>query len=87
MFAAQNGHEQVARLLIDAGVDLMTRNSDGHTALMISCQNGHDRFTNLITVKAEMLAEQSMAALLMQDEEEKDKPMQGRSKRRRKKEG
>jgi len=38
----QNGHEAVARLLLDrrAQVDLAT--NDGVTPLYITCQNGHE---------------------------------------------
>ena len=41
MFAAQNGHQQVARALLEAGADVNATEEDDYTALMFACQNGH----------------------------------------------
>ena len=43
MLAAQNGHEQVARALIEAGAQINAAANNGFTALMLSCQNGHEQ--------------------------------------------
>ena len=43
MWAAQNGHEQVARDLLKAGAVVGAQNNDGWTALMIAAQKGHEQ--------------------------------------------
>ena len=42
MLCAQMGHDQCARALIEAKVDLDKQTAKGFTALMLSAQNGHD---------------------------------------------
>ena len=42
MFAAQNGHEQVARVLLEAGAVVGVQTKDGRTALMYAAHNGHE---------------------------------------------
>ena len=39
-WACANGHEQVARLLIEAKANVNAAAKDGWTALMVCCQNG-----------------------------------------------
>ena len=41
MFAAENGHEQVALVLLEAGAVVDTQLPSGHTALMFAALNGH----------------------------------------------
>ena len=43
MLAAQNNHDQVARVLLENGAAADTPNKEGWTALMYSAQNGHDQ--------------------------------------------
>ena len=40
MIAAQNGHEQVARVLLEAGANIEATEEDGWTALMLACHPG-----------------------------------------------
>ena len=42
MYAAQKGHEQCARALIENGADLEKQQNEGWTALMFSALNGHE---------------------------------------------
>ena len=42
MFAVRNGHEEIARTLIQAGADVKATNGDGATATIIAIVN--DRF-------------------------------------------
>jgi hypothetical protein len=39
--AASNGHEGVARFLVEEGMDLEAMDGDGHMALHLSAANGH----------------------------------------------
>jgi ankyrin repeat protein len=41
LWAARNGHEGVARLLLQKGADVEARNHDGVTALHLAAANGH----------------------------------------------
>eukprot|EP00439_Symbiodinium_sp_Y106_P082495 s634_g21.t3 len=41
MLASQSGHVEIVRLLLEAGSDRNLANSDGYTALMAACGNGH----------------------------------------------
>ena len=43
MLAAQNGHEQVARVLLEAGAVVIAQTNDGTTALMLAAHNGHEQ--------------------------------------------
>ena len=43
MCAAQNGHEQVARALLEAGAVVGAQTNDGGTALMCAALNGHEQ--------------------------------------------
>jgi ankyrin repeat protein len=43
MKAAQNGHEQVAQVLLEAGAIVSAQDSDGETALMDAAFNGHEQ--------------------------------------------
>ena len=43
MSASSNGHDQVARALIEAKANLEAQQNEGWTALMYSAQNGHDQ--------------------------------------------
>jgi ankyrin repeat protein len=58
MFAAQNGHEQVALVLLEAKADPNKAESDGVTALMLAAQNGHKQ---LALVLLEAKADPNMA--------------------------
>ena len=48
MFAAQEGHEAVARLLVQAGATLDKTDSNGGTALMVAADHGHEAVTRLL---------------------------------------
>ena len=41
ILAAQNGHAEVAKQLLDKGAAADARNNDGWTALMVAAANGH----------------------------------------------
>jgi ankyrin repeat protein len=43
MSAAQNGHEQVALVLLEAKADPNQAKPDGWTALMLAAMNGHEQ--------------------------------------------
>ena len=43
MLAAQKGHEQVVRDLLEAGAVVGAQDNDGVTALMFAAQNGHEQ--------------------------------------------
>jgi ankyrin repeat protein len=43
MYAAQNGHEQVALVLLEAKADPNQAQPDGRTALMLAAANGHEQ--------------------------------------------
>ena len=51
MWAAQDGHEQVARVLLEAGAVVDTPGPQGWTALMFASSNGHEQVA-LILLKA-----------------------------------
>jgi hypothetical protein len=53
MFAAQNGHEQVALVLLEAKADPNKARSDGVTALMCAAQNGHEQVVVLLKAGAD----------------------------------
>ena len=40
--AAQNGHADVCRQLVEAGADINAMRAGGFTALYIACQHGHE---------------------------------------------
>lgn len=46
--AAQNGHREVAQLLIDGGADKEAKTPDGRTPLHIAAQNGHSQVAQLL---------------------------------------
>jgi serine/threonine-protein phosphatase 6 regulatory ankyrin repeat subunit B len=41
MYASQNGHSEIADLLLKQQADPNVQNNDGFTALMLASQNGH----------------------------------------------
>ena len=48
MLAAQNGHEQVARVLLEAGAVVIAQTNDGTTALMLAAHNGHEQVARVL---------------------------------------
>lgn len=48
MLAAQNGHEDVVRLLLDSGALPHLRNEDGQTASDLARENGHTALANFL---------------------------------------
>ena len=50
MLAAQNGHEQVARVLLEAGAVVGAQENDdaGLTALMHAAENGHEQIARVL---------------------------------------
>jgi len=67
MFAALNGHEQVARVLLEAGAVVSAQNNDGVTALIWAAPNGHERCALvLLEAKADPIKARSdgMTALM-----------------------
>ena len=48
MFAAQNGHEQVARVLLEAGAVVGAQDNAGSTALMLAAHNGHEQVARVL---------------------------------------
>jgi ankyrin repeat protein len=53
MFAAQNGHEQVALVLLEAKADPNKATPNGVTALMFAAQNGHEQVVVLLKAGAD----------------------------------
>ena len=49
MMACYHGHAEVARLLLEAGVDKDMANSRGTTALTLAARRGHMRITRLLS--------------------------------------
>lgn len=41
-FACKNGHESIAKLLLNNGADIHSRTENGATPLHFACENGHD---------------------------------------------
>jgi uncharacterized protein len=48
MFAAQHGHTEIVRRLLEASADLDVRGDHGLTALGFAQQNGHDETARLL---------------------------------------
>ena len=48
MYAAMNGHEQVARVLLEAGAVVGAEDNDGSTALMLAAHNGHEQVARVL---------------------------------------
>lgn len=48
MLVANNGHDEIAKILLDAGADITVVNSDGETALQIAEMRGHHNIANEI---------------------------------------
>ena len=48
MHAAQDGHEQVARVLLEAGAVVGAQENAGWTALMFAAQNGHEQVVRVL---------------------------------------
>jgi ankyrin repeat protein len=46
--AAQNGHDTVVKLLLQAGADIESKDIDGHTPLSMAAYNGHDAIVKLL---------------------------------------
>jgi ankyrin repeat protein len=53
MLAAQNGHEQVALVLLEAKADPNKARPNGVTALMIAAQHGHEQVVVLLKAGAD----------------------------------
>ena len=52
LLAAENGHVDVARLLLEAGADKGLQRHDGYTALMLAEESGHGDVAELLRAKA-----------------------------------
>jgi ankyrin repeat protein len=52
MRAANNGHSEALKLLLDKGADPNLRNSAGQTALMLAAQRGHAHASDLLRAAA-----------------------------------
>ncbi|RYP73942.1 hypothetical protein DL769_004113 [Monosporascus sp. CRB-8-3] len=50
-FAAENGYEDVARLLLDKGADITAKDNDGWTPLHYAARYGHEAVTRLLLDK------------------------------------
>ena len=48
ILAAESGHCEMGRLLIESGADVNAARSDGYTALMCAAQNGHTDCAKLL---------------------------------------
>ena len=53
LWASDNGHAHIAKLLLDGkyegkGADINTQSSDGWTPLMVACYFGHEAFVRLL---------------------------------------
>lgn len=48
MIASDNGHEQVVRILIDAGAYLEAQNEFGKTALKLALDKDHDNIVKIL---------------------------------------
>ena len=48
ILAAESGHCEMVRLLIESGADVNAARSDGYTALMCAAQNGHSECAKLL---------------------------------------
>ena len=48
MFAAQGGHEAMAKLLLQHGADVAAASNDGDTALMLAALGGHEAVAQLL---------------------------------------
>ena len=48
ILAAESGHCEMVRLLIESGADVNAARSDGYTALMCAAQNGHNECAKLL---------------------------------------
>ena len=51
MFASQNGHENVVKLLLDNGANIDTKDKSGATPLWTAAQNEHDNIVKLLIDK------------------------------------
>ena len=49
--ACQNGHVDVARLLIEKGADVAQASNSGHTPLAIAKQKGHAEIARLLEAR------------------------------------
>jgi ankyrin repeat protein len=48
MFAAQHGHDNIVRLLLDHGADPSVRGTHGKSASDLAGQNGHESTVQLL---------------------------------------
>jgi ankyrin repeat protein len=48
MYAASEGHTDIVRALIDAGVDVNAKDNYGPTALEVAALNGHTDIVDLL---------------------------------------
>lgn len=48
MLASESGHQEIVKILIDAGADVNATTEDGQTALMLASQNGHQEIVNIL---------------------------------------
>ncbi|KAH8683801.1 ankyrin repeat-containing domain protein, partial [Phaeosphaeriaceae sp. PMI808] len=46
--AATNGHETVAKLLLEKGAAIESKNNDGQTPLSLAAANGHEAIVKLL---------------------------------------
>ena len=48
MYASENGHTEVVKLLLDTGADVNAQNADGETALIIASRYGNKEIAELL---------------------------------------
>ena len=51
MMAAERGHAEIVKLLLDRGSDINAKNSDGVTSLMAAAEKGHTEVVRLLLDK------------------------------------
>jgi ankyrin repeat protein len=51
LYAAENGHEAVVKLLLEQGAELETKDLDGRTPLSRAVENGHEAVVKLLVEK------------------------------------
>ena len=48
IYAAENGHTEIAKLLIEAGTDVNAQSHEGYTALMLASGKSHTEIVKLL---------------------------------------